>query len=246
MDMPVNVPVDNPNADTEWNDILRKHGIIPERPPSPTKEIEKALTEAARLAHENRLEGKTLEELSDLEDEEDEEFLASYRQRRLAELSTLAHNSPHGSVYPLQKPDYARDVTEASNACFVLVHLASASRANVESMLLTNIWREVARKYPDIKFCEMRGDLAIEGYPERNCPTVLVYKDTEIKRQIVTLKTMGGEKCSITDIEQLLVEIGAVKMNDFRLIRKQDKEERQSSIKTSTKKAADDDDDDWD
>lgn len=61
------------------NDILRKHGIIPEKAPSPTPMIEEALQEARRLAHENRLEGKDLDELAELEDDEDEEFLESYR-----------------------------------------------------------------------------------------------------------------------------------------------------------------------
>ena len=61
------------------NDILRKHGVIPEKPPSPTPMIQEALEEARKLAHENRLEGKDLEELDALEDEEDEDFLESYR-----------------------------------------------------------------------------------------------------------------------------------------------------------------------
>jgi hypothetical protein len=61
------------------NDILRKHGVIPEKPPSPTPMIEEALQEARRLAHENRLEGKDLDELAELEDDEDEDFLESYR-----------------------------------------------------------------------------------------------------------------------------------------------------------------------
>merc|ERR1712230_356484 len=55
MDLPVTVPVDNPNADTEWNDILRKHGIIPEKPKDPEPIIQEALLEAARKAHEKRL-----------------------------------------------------------------------------------------------------------------------------------------------------------------------------------------------
>jgi len=41
--------------------------------------IEEALNEARRLAHENRLEGKNLDELDELEDEEDDDFLESYR-----------------------------------------------------------------------------------------------------------------------------------------------------------------------
>lgn len=41
--------------------------------------IQEALEEAHRLAHEHRLEGKDLDELAELEDEEDEDFLESYR-----------------------------------------------------------------------------------------------------------------------------------------------------------------------
>jgi hypothetical protein len=41
--------------------------------------IEEALTEARRLAHENRLEGKDLDELAELEDDEDDDFLEQYR-----------------------------------------------------------------------------------------------------------------------------------------------------------------------
>ena len=66
-------------TDVSRNDILRKHGIVPEKPPSPTPIIEEALQEAVRKAHENRLEGKDLDELNELEDEEDEAFLAKYR-----------------------------------------------------------------------------------------------------------------------------------------------------------------------
>ena len=35
--------------------------------------------------------------------------------------------------------------------------------------------------------------MCIEGYPERNTPTILVYKDGDIKRQIVTLRELSGE-----------------------------------------------------
>ena len=41
--------------------------------------IQEALEEARRLAHENRLEGKDLDELAELEDDEDDEFLEQYR-----------------------------------------------------------------------------------------------------------------------------------------------------------------------
>ena len=61
------------------NDILRKHGVIPEKPPSPTPIIQEAILKAREEAHENRLQDKSLEELRDLEEEEDDAFLEKYR-----------------------------------------------------------------------------------------------------------------------------------------------------------------------
>ena len=119
------------------------------------------------------------------------------RNQRMTELSTIATRSVYNQVYPLQKPDYSRDVTEASKKTFVLVHLTSSLGTNVESRLLTELWREMARKFGDIKFCEIRADMCIEGYPERNTPTILVYRDGDIKKQIVTLRELRGEQTSI-------------------------------------------------
>lgn len=119
------------------------------------------------------------------------------RNQRLAELSTIATTSNFNQVYPLQKPDYSREVTEGSNTAFVFVHLTSSLGTNIESRLLTELWRDMARKFGDVKFCEMRADLCIEGYPERNTPTILVYRGGDIKRQIVTLTELGGEKTTV-------------------------------------------------
>lgn len=115
----------------------------------------------------------------------------------MAELSTIATASVFNQVYPLQKPDYSKDVTEASNKAYVLVHLTSSLGTNIESRLLTELWREMARKFGDIKFCEIRADMCIEGYPERNTPTILVYRNGDIKKQIVTLRDLGGEQTTV-------------------------------------------------
>jgi len=238
----------NPNEDTEWNDILRKHGIIPEKPPSPTPIIEEALQEARRLAHENRLEGKDLDELAELEDEEDEDFLESYRQKRMAELSTLNAKSVYNQVYPLQKVDWSREVTDESAKAFVLVLLTSSHGANTESRILIDIWRELACKFGDVKFCQIRGDLCIDGYPDRNTPTIIIYKDGDIKKQIVTLRELQGPQTKIQDVEQLLVTVGAVKIGDHRLRSSDDDQDplQSSSTIRQSVKHKDEDDDDWD
>jgi len=218
--------------------------------------IEEALNEARRLAHENRLEGKDLSDLDELEDDEDEAFLEQYRQKRMQELSKLQKKSVHGSVYPISKPEYQREVTEASQNGPVLVHLTSSLTTNVESRVLGDLWRQAAREYGDVKFCEMRASQAIENYPERNCPTILVYDKGDIVKQIVTLMTVGGVKMSMLDLDKLLVEVGAVKDNDMRVVKRiraaEDAEEERvvnKGIKSSSDRRTagdDDDDDDWD
>ncbi|KAF9886084.1 hypothetical protein FE257_012019 [Aspergillus nanangensis] len=233
----------NPNEDTEWNDILRKHGVIPEKPQDPEPLIQEALVEAERKAYANRLEDKDLDELDELEDDEDDEFLEQYRQKRLAELSTIQQTSLYNQVYPLQKVDYGREVTETSNKAFVLVHLTSSSSASVESRILSELWRQLASKYGDIKFCEIRGNMCIEGYPDRNTPTILVYKDGEIRRQLITLKELRGPRTKIEDIERMLLDLGALKESDVRLKKRSDSSD---DDRPSNKPQVDDDDDDWD
>lgn len=179
--------------------------------------IEEALLQARELAHDNRLEGKDLDELDELEDEEDEDFLDSYRQKRVAEMRDLQNKSVYGYVYPIQKPDYAKDVTEESSTAWVLVLLTSSSGMNEESARMAEIWRELATKFGEVKFCQMQANLCIEGYPDRNTPTVLIYKDGEIKRQLVTLKELNGARTGTGDLEKVLLSLGAVQYGDRRL-----------------------------
>ena len=77
------------------------------------------------------------------------------------------------------------------------MNLTSSYGTNSESRLLSELWRDMARKFEDLKFCEIKADMCIEGYPERNTPTILVYKDGDIRKQIVTLKEVGGKKASL-------------------------------------------------
>lgn len=144
--------------------------------------------------------------------------------------------------------DYAKDVTEASSKAFVFVNLTSSLGMNVESRILTELWRQLAVKYGEVKFCEIRADMCIEGYPEKNTPTILVYKDSDIQRQVVTLREFSGVKTNMSDLERLLVEVGAVKENDSRLKRSDSEEqsERRGLKVTRGKSQKDEDDDDWD
>jgi hypothetical protein len=91
------------------------------------------------------------------------------------ELSAITNASVYNQVYPLAKPDYARDVTDESKKAFVLVLLtSSAGGTSTESRVASEAWQQLARTFGDVKFCSIRADLCIEGYPDRNTPTVLI------------------------------------------------------------------------
>lgn len=183
----------------------------------------------------------------------------------MAELSNITNASIFGQVYPLQKPDYSRDVSEASKKSFVLVHLTSSLGTNIESRLLTELWRELARKFGEVKFCEIRADMCVEGYPESNTPTILVYRNGDITKQVITLRDLGSTQTSLEgsstsatigclrgahtafiDLEQLLVGVEAIKVNDHRLSRsdKTGDTAAETSIRSSARHT--DNDDDWD
>lgn len=135
----------------------------------------------------------------------------------MQEMATIVNTSIYNQVYPIQKPDYSKEVTETSHKSFVFVLLTSSSGENIESQLLGEIWRDLARKFGDVKFCQMQANLCIEGYPDKNTPTILVYKDGDIKKQVVTLRELRGDKTSLRDLEDLLRALGAVGPSDSRL-----------------------------
>ena len=72
----------DPNADTEWNDILRSKGILPPKELDITEEQMTDLVEQTvkqKMQSEKAVEDMTLDEIDALEDEEDERILLQYR-----------------------------------------------------------------------------------------------------------------------------------------------------------------------
>lgn len=214
----------DPNEDTEWNDILRSHGIIPEKPPSPLAQLEEALDEAIKKAHDTRLDDLELAELEALEDEEDEDFLEQYKQKRMAEIRELSEKAKFGHVFPITKPEFNDEVTEAlkkgDDGTWVLVHMSS--QAALQSRLLAQLLSELAIKYPEIKICDIPARSAVENYPEKNCPTLIIYHQGNIVKQFITLTQLGGNATTLEDLEKVLVDTSIVSPKDRRLLVNQD------------------------
>ncbi|KXN71119.1 thioredoxin-like protein [Conidiobolus coronatus NRRL 28638] len=196
----------NPNEDTEWNDILRDKGILPPKGPSDLEILEQAIEEAveAKAAQESsRFEGLDLDELDELEDLEDDRILLAYRQQRIAEMQAEALRSKFGEVYHISKPDFVKEVTEASKENAVIVHLYKDSYE--ACTLLNEYLNNLAKKYKFIKICKIISDMCIENYPDKNVPTLIIYNNGEPVQQLAGLRLANGDlKLKEKDIEKIL------------------------------------------
>ncbi|KAJ1571087.1 hypothetical protein NDA11_007694 [Ustilago hordei] len=234
----------DPTQDTEFHDALRAHGIIPPKPPSrsPSPELPTAnelrtsfLKQAAVEDLDVELEGKI--------DDEEEKLLEKIRRQRMSQLRTETKKARFGRVYPISRPDYTREVTEASKidpdanpdsqpqieqeernsngtsatdkqryggtgvVCFLYKDGIDTCR------LLAGYLDTLAAKYPATKFVSIVGDQCIPNYPDRNLPTLLIYRNGELHRQIVGLRPeigLDGMKTKCEDIELLLTAVGAI------------------------------------
>lgn len=114
---------------TEWDDILRSKGIIPE------KTVDELAGDVLKGMVEEKVENfdphvnKTMQNLDeDLEDadSDEEEILSQYRERRMQEMKAAAMKKKFGpGVEYVPANEWKAQVTEAGDDVFVVVHLVS-------------------------------------------------------------------------------------------------------------------------
>ncbi|XP_007108161.1 phosducin-like protein 3 [Physeter macrocephalus] len=204
----------DPNADTEWNDILRKKGILPSK--ESLKDLERQAEEEEQRALQQSIvktyEDMTLEELEDNEDEfneEDERAVAMYRQQRLAEWKATQLKNKFGEVLEISGKDYVQEVTKAGEGLWVILHLY---RQGIPLCALINQhFSGLARKFPDVKFIKAIATTCIPNYPDRNLPTIFVYLEGDIKTQFIGPLVFGGMNLTMDELEWKLSESGAIK-----------------------------------
>jgi hypothetical protein len=76
---------------------------------------------------------------------------------------------------------------------------------------LDNALSELAVEHQEVKFLKIRGNAAIPNYPDRNCPTLLVYSNDVICKTWMGLRDFGGEEMGKKELEWKLGEYGIVK-----------------------------------
>jgi len=199
---------------TEWEDILRKKGI--KGPSEYELELQAAAAEeAVRMAEEassriDPLASKSIKALDELEEEggeyEDSRALESYRLKRIAEMKAKAARNKFGEMTSLGRVDFVREVSEASKDSWVVVFLHQNHVQ--DSQLLARVLPVVAAKHANVKFVAMTADACIEGYPDRNVPTLLLYHDGSLQSQIVGLAEFGGPRVNKDTVEWVLSRRG--------------------------------------
>lgn len=199
-------------ASTQWDDIQRKLGNLPEKPPAfKLPPFIPAEDDASKPKDKAWVDSKTQDELEDLEDDlDDDRFLEEYRKKRLAEMKEAIKVAKFGSIIPISGPDFIREVSQALPEVWVVVLLYKEGFAACE--LLLKCLEELARRYPATKFVKIISTDCIPNYPDCNLPTLLVYNNGAVKANYVGLRSFGG-RCTPEGVALVLCQSDPV-LND--------------------------------
>merc|ERR1712223_25293 len=194
------------------NDILRKKGIIPEKTPEPEISEETLVAmmdkKIKEMSGKEYLEDMNLEELDELEDEEDERILMEYRNQRLAEMKALQERSKYGEVKEITAPEYVKEVNEAGEGVWVVLHLYK--QGIMLCNVINNFISQLATKFPTTKFIKSISTTCIPNYPDANLPTIFIYHEGQMKAQLVGPMSFRGTNMKIEELEFILGRTGAI------------------------------------
>lgn len=236
----------DPNADTEWNAILRSKGILPPKEEKGITEediinmVENTIEQKSKGQNFEELSVDELDELEDDIDEEDERVFEEYRRKRVAELTQAQQLSRFGSVTEITKADWVTEVNKAGDGVWVIVHVYKP--AVPECKLMCNHMENLAQKFPQTKFLKGVSNLCIPNYPDKNLPTVFVYFEGDLKKQWIGSLAFGGMNLKLTDLEWMLAQVGAVKSDLEEKPRPQIQDVMTSAIRQSNINEDSDDD----
>jgi len=202
----------NPNEDTEWNDVLRAKGILPEKPKEAEvneDDIVKMLEDTIRQKSGiKNLEEMDLDELDELEDEEEEMILLQMRNQRIAEMKALQEKTKFGDVREITAIDYVQEVNKAGDDVYVVLHLY---RQGVPLCNLINEYMSrLAPRFPCTKFLKAISTTCIPNYPDKNLPTLFVYHEGNMKGQLVGPEQFRGMNLTMDEFEYLVGKTGAI------------------------------------
>ena len=187
---------------TEWEEMVvqKKFGgnfvkeeEVKERKGT-TRTMKKEETNAAIFEHER-------DDENDDDDEEEEEFMKSYREKRISEMMLMQkekekeeknNNFRHEYMMHVSHEQWTKEVTEVSRSHPVLVLLTKEN--SKACFTLERVMEDVARTYRTsrTKFRRAEARDIIPNYPERNVPTLILYRNGDVVENIVGIEQFGG------------------------------------------------------
>ena len=190
---------------TEWDEMVvqKKFGgnfvkeeEVKERKGT-TRTMKKEETNAAIFEHER-------DDENDDDDEEEEEFMKSYREKRISEMVMRKEEKDEKErkndnvqrndevMMHVSHEQWTKEVTEVSRSHPVLVLL---TKENSKACYpLERVMEDVARTYRTsrTKFRRAEARDIIPNYPERNVPTLILYRNGDVVENIVGIEQFGG------------------------------------------------------
>jgi len=237
----------NPDEDTEWNDILRAKGIIPEKKKDEITEddIVNMMEETIqKKSGAKDLADCDLDELDELEDEEEEKILLQMRQARIAEMKQRLAKATFGTVREITAVDYVQEVNKAGDGVMVILHLYK--QGIPLCALLNEYMNRLAPKFPQTKFLRAISTTCIPNYPDRNVPTIFIYYEGNMKGQMVGPMEFRGMNLTEEEFEYLLGKTGAIDTTIKEDPKPKVKDMMMSSLGVGARRNPDDsDEDDW-
>ncbi|XP_064651932.1 phosducin-like protein 3 [Lineus longissimus] len=239
----------DPNEDTEWNDILRAKGIIPPKELDITEdEIQGMIDSAIKQKTEGKqMDDMDLDELDEIEDDIDEDelrIMEEIKRKRIAEIKAAQRKAVFGSVLEITKADYVKEVNNAGKDIWVILHIYKNSIPLCK--LMNQHLSNLARKFPETKFIISEAHLCIENYPDKHVPTIFIYNNGDLKKQMVGAVNFGGMNLKQDDLEWILSKTDAIATTLTEPPRKEVVDVMDSAIRNSAvNNTNSDDDDDW-
>lgn len=169
---------------TQWDDIHIKLGNYAPKDPdhpsmiTPQSEITENAMDKLEEAFDEEAE---LRELLD-DDMMDDDFLESYKQKRLEQIEKLKKGPQYGKVYTIDAKSYSKEVKEASQKSPVVLHLYQDFLKTCT--LLNKHLKFIADKYPGTKFCKSISTKTIPNFPDNRLPTFLLFKDGKLLHNV--------------------------------------------------------------
>ena len=188
---------------TEWDEVQKKFNgnfVVKEEE---VKEDEQRRKGTRRMKKEETL-NVIFENERDENDEDDEEFMKSYREKRISEMVMRKEEKDEKErkndnvqrndevMMHVSHEQWTKEVTEVSRSHPVLVLL---TKENSKACYpLERVMEDVARKYRTsrTKFRRAEARDIIPNYPERNVPTLILYRNGDVVENIVGIEQFGG------------------------------------------------------